>query len=370
MKDRFLRAALCAAAVAALSSCAATNPEPKFSTPGVRNPSDALALPPDLSPVRQSGSYTYTQKGGAVTASGYGSSLGQGQAQVLPRVSNMRIEREGNIRWLVITGKSPTEVWPMLQAFWQENGFVVQKQEPEIGYMETQWAENRAAVPQDFLRNLLTNLGLGGVYSSDMRDKFITRVETAGNGETMVTFVHRGMKEEWSDAQKNTTKWVPRDSDPALEAHMLARFMMRLGADEQKIRSELSPRSDGASSASIVGDSVVIRGDGARNRHRLRLALERVGLTPLSVDSGAGTFLVQPQSAETAEAYAKKNKSFFGGIFGSSKKAEPKAPQPRLLVRIAPGPDGDVVRVSAENGSPLPPDRAKSILESIWNELR
>ena len=42
--------------------------------------------------------------------------------------------------------------------------------------METDWAENRAKIPQDPIRNVLGKL-LDPVYSTGERDKFRTRLE-------------------------------------------------------------------------------------------------------------------------------------------------------------------------------------------------
>lgn len=36
----------------------------------------------------------------------------------------------------------------LLKAFWQENGFDIESEEPAIGQMETEWAENRAKIPK------------------------------------------------------------------------------------------------------------------------------------------------------------------------------------------------------------------------------
>ena len=48
--------------------------------------------------------------------------------------------------------------------------------QPNLGIMETDWAENRAKIPQDFIRNTLGKL-LDSVYSTGERDRFRTRLE-------------------------------------------------------------------------------------------------------------------------------------------------------------------------------------------------
>ena len=60
--------------------------------------------------------------------------------------------------------KKPEELWPLLKEFWIDNGFILKQDAPEIGVMETDWAENRAKIPQDGIRNLLSKVGLDNVY--------------------------------------------------------------------------------------------------------------------------------------------------------------------------------------------------------------
>ena len=96
--------------------------------------------------------------------------------------------------------------------------------------METEWAENRAKIPQDSLRRLLDKVGLGGIYSTSERDKFIIRIEQGKNGSTDIFFAHKGMKRSFMPTvKKDTTMWQPGENDPNLEAAFLARFMQYLG---------------------------------------------------------------------------------------------------------------------------------------------
>src|SRR6478609_2579167 len=68
----------------------------------------------------------------------------------LNAVGDVRLERSGNERWLR-TSQTPEQLWPQLRAFWQERGFELAKEQPEVGIMETNWNENRAKLPQDII---------------------------------------------------------------------------------------------------------------------------------------------------------------------------------------------------------------------------
>ncbi len=83
---------------------------------------------------------------------------------VLPTTKNVRVERDGNQRWLVVT-ETPDQVWPVVKSFWQETGFIVNVELPEAGIMETDWAENRAKLDAGWIRNFFGRV-LDSVYST------------------------------------------------------------------------------------------------------------------------------------------------------------------------------------------------------------
>ena len=60
--------------------------------------------------------------------------------------------------------------------------------------METDWAENRAKIPDDIIRRTLGKF-LDSIYSTGERDKFRTRFEISSNnpGYTDIFISHRGM---------------------------------------------------------------------------------------------------------------------------------------------------------------------------------
>ena len=69
--------------------------------------------------------------------------------------------------------------------------------------METDWAENRAKLPQDFIRSTLGKL-LDSVYSTGERDRFRTRLERTRHGGTEIYISHRGMVEVYSNQRRRT----------------------------------------------------------------------------------------------------------------------------------------------------------------------
>ncbi|MFY7939985.1 MAG: outer membrane protein assembly factor BamC, partial [Burkholderiaceae bacterium] len=192
--------------------------------------SAGLEIPPDLTQLARDP--RYQPSSGAVSANAF-----QAPAAVAPQtstnvvttvnvgsgtaasptgaVADMRIERSGNQRWLS-TPLPPEKLWPQLQIFWAERGFVLITDQAEFGVMETEWAENRAKLPQDIIRQTIGKV-FDSLYSTGERDKFRTRVERTKTGSE-VYISHRGVAEVFSSQQKDSTIWQPRPNDPQLEA--------------------------------------------------------------------------------------------------------------------------------------------------------
>ena len=117
-----------------------------------------LEVPPDLTRPTADDRYAVPDinpKGAAATYSVYskerGAASGASRTTVLPSQDNARIERSGSQRWLVVKGE-PDAVWNVVKEFWQETGFIVNVENADAGVMETDWAENRAKIPEGGIR--------------------------------------------------------------------------------------------------------------------------------------------------------------------------------------------------------------------------
>ena len=335
-----------------------------------------LEVPPDLNNPDQGNLYQVPAGSGAVRASDLSRRTSATQqaanSEVLKSVKGVRLERDGNQRWVEVQGKSPAEIWSLLKAFWQENGFDIKSEEPGIGQMETEWAENRAKIPQDGLRRLLDKVGMGGVYSTSERDKFIIRIEQGRNGTTDVFFAHKGMKEVYADKNKDTTTWQPAANDPNLEAAFLARFMQYLGVDQQQAENALTQsvaKRSGSELARIDGNTLLVSGDYGRNWRRTALALDRIGLNVLGQSIERHAFLVQ-QAPTESEAVSTKKPGFFGRMLGKGKKAEKPAAYPEIIVFVEPVNGGSRISLLNKDGSAYKGSDASTLLSRLHTELR
>ena len=335
-----------------------------------------LEVPPDLTNPDQGNLYQVPAGSGAVRASDLSRRTSAAQqaanSDVLKSVKGVRLERDGNQRWVEVQGKSPAEIWPLLKAFWQENGFDIKSEEPGIGQMETEWAENRAKIPQDGLRRLLDKVGLGGIYSTSERDKFIIRIEQSKNGTTDVFFAHKGMKEVYADKNKDTTTWQPAANDPNLEAAFLARFMQYMGVDQQQAENALTQsvaKRSGNELARIDGNTLLVSGDYGRNWRRTALALDRIGLNVLGQNIERHAFLVQ-QAPNESEAVSTKKPGFFSRMFGKGKKVEKPAAYPEIIVFVEPINGGSRIRLLNKDGSAYNGSDASTLISRLHTELR
>ncbi len=72
---------------------------------------------------------------------------------------------------------------------------MIASEQPAVGVMETDWAENRAEVPNDLFRKYIGKY-IDVFYSTYKRDKFRTRIERGTEPGTVEIYVsHRGMEQ-------------------------------------------------------------------------------------------------------------------------------------------------------------------------------
>ena len=276
-----------------------------------------LEVPPDLTQLNRES--RYAMPGSIVTATGYQASAPkQTVSTAATEVGDVRIERAGNQRWIVV--KRPAEkLWQPVRDFWQENGFVLIQDQEALGLMETDWAENRAKLPQDFIRNALGKM-LDSLYSTGERDKFRTRIERNAAGETEIYVSHRGMVEVYADKAKDTTTWQPRPADTSLETEFLRRLMVKLGVSQEvaKAQAASAPPQSRARLVGAAGAPTAVEVDDSFDRawRRVGLALDRTGFTVEDRDRAKGIYFVR--YVEPADPAAKEP-GFLSKLFTSSK---------------------------------------------------
>jgi len=323
----------------------------------------SLDVPPDLTQLSKENRYVIP--GGAVTASGYlAAQPGPSVPIATTSVSDVRIERAGNQRWLVIN-RPAEQIWDSVRDFWQENGFLLSMDQNNLGIMETDWAENRAKIPQDFIRNSLGKL-LDSVYSTAERDKFRTRLERTANGGTEIYISHRGMVEVYSSNDKTSTIWQPRAADPELEAEFLRRLMVKLGVSQEQSKALIATGAGKSRSAvaTVNGQPVVQIPEGFDTAwRRVGLSLDRTGFTVEDRDRSKGTYFVR----YVEPGVDKSEPGFFSKLLGGSAKSNPPI---KYQIAVRSQAEATVVSVLNVDGTPDTSTNAQRIVKVLADDLK
>jgi len=335
-----------------------------------------LDVPPDLISPRGDDRYAIPERQQRErTYSGFQSARASDRVasdpRVLPSMDGMRIERSGSQRWLVVD-QPADRLWPTIREFWQESGFLIQTESPATGILETEWAENRAKLPQDFIRRTLGRV-MDSLYSTGERDRFRTRLEKGQGGSTEIYISHRGMVEVYGSAAQDSTVWQPRPSDPGLEAEFLRRLMVKLGAGEDKSKAIIAQTDKPQETARLVGSDagtggLEVREGFERAWRRVGLALDRGGFTVEDRDRSKGIYFVRYIDPEVAGSQKKGVLNRWFGI-GSGDKGS--AQQYQVVVQ-AMG-EGSTVMVRSKDGQTLSVDvdlqTARKILALLQDQL-
>ena len=360
----FKRTASILSLAALLSACAALEEDKINYKSAAKAPT--LEVPPDLTQLRKESRYAIEST--SATASGFQNAGSRvvDSGTATNTLGNVRLERQGNQRWLV-AAMPADKLWEPLREFWSSNGFTLVTDSPELGIMETDWAENRAKIPQDFIRRTLGKV-LESLYSSGERDKFRTRIERNAQGGVEIYITHRGMAENYTNAQKDQTVWQPRASDPELEIEFLRRLMVKLGTSPEAAKAAATAANPVSQSATIgvtQGQASITLIDTLdRAWRRTGVALDRSGFTVEDRDRANGLYFVRYVAAgKTSE-----QPGFFSRMFSSKTELSTLARYRISVTGLSA--DQSVIRILTSEGKPASKEDAERILNLIAPQLR
>ncbi len=341
-----------------------------------------LEVPPDLSSATLNDSLRVPAGGSSGnTFSNYTDTTEkvsvQGAGGVLPELNNVRAERAGDKRWLVVAA-SPSLVWPQVRDFWLAQGFLIQVEDPSIGIMETDWAEQRSAIKGGFIQGLFERMS-SAFYGVATRDKFRTRLERGTNpNETEIFISHRGAEEVAVTKKANTPMdadesrvWQPRPADPELEAEMLSRMLVFFGVEEGAARQRIAETRERPSRVKLEQDSsgvgvLNLQEPFSRAWRRTGLALDRVGFTVEDRDRSRGLYFVRYVDPDLKQ----EEKSFLSKLaFWSSDDEVRNTENDAYLISLTGGRDGQnitqvvVLDKSGQRDGSATADRILSLLE-------
>jgi outer membrane protein assembly factor BamC len=292
--------------------------------------------------------------------------------ELLPRSADVRLMRAGSERWL-LAKMAPEAAWSQVREFWTDNGFVIAQEQPALGIMETDWAENRAGAPQEGLAKYASKY-LEFLTDTYKRDKFRTRIERGAEPGTVEIYIsHRGAQQvptKTKGGSPEDWQWQPAPPDPELEAEFLQRMMVKLGTPpaqaaaavaalpKQQPRARIEKSTDGASKL-VVDDSF------DRAWRRVGLALDRTGFTVVDRDRSKGLYFVRYSDPDLDP---KKSKGLLETLqfWKSSEKGKPE--QYRVVVtQVDPN---SVVTVEDPSGAADRSSNGDKILALLQDQLK
>ena len=336
----------------------------------------ALELPPDLKAPQ------YDDRYNAATASGIAArdATRKGADQIAAnQMADAKIVKSGNDRWLTVR-TTPEKAWDVCRQFWLDSGFVLATEDPAAGVMETDWAENRADIPQDFIRSTIGKY-LDVFYTTYKREKYHTRIERGNDPGTVDIYVTSRIMEQMPTKTDNTGApsgfaWGLLPPNPGVDAEWLGRLMVKFGAPDTQAIQVVKTTGPGAPGAAAAvperaqlqkapdGVSQLIVDDGFdRAWRRVGLALDRIGFTVVDRDRSKGFYYVRYSNPETA---AKEEGVLSKLMFWKDKGEKPE----QYRIAIAQADPRSIVTVQDPNGAPDKSPNSEKILSLLKDQLK
>ena len=334
-----------------------------------------LEVPPDLTQLSKES--RYQAPSGTVSASTFQTAVATAApvAPVTPVIApqalgSFRIERLGNERWLS-TSLTPEQVYPQVRAFWKDNGFNLVQDRAEAGLIETDWAENRAKLPNDFVRNTIGKV-FDSLISTGELDKYRTRVERTATGSD-IYITHRGLEEKYVGERRESTIWESRPADPSLEAEFLSRLMVKLGAkaEEAKAVVATTAAAAGPTRARLLegrpGPTLQIDDGFDRAWRRVGIALDRSGFTVEDRDRTQGLYFVRYVDPAFA---GREEPGFFSRLFSFGRKKDDANGLAKYRVKVTGEGTTSTVAVLDSQGKPEGGEAGKRIVGLLLDDLK
>ena len=295
---------------------------------------------------------------------------GQGGAMrtggsVLPANPDMRIERDGDVRWLTVKA-DPDALWDRVLDFWQDQGVLLNEQNPEAGIMMTSWLENKANLSNDIITETLSSV-FDGLYETGYRDAYRIRLERSGE-LTEIFMTHYGMEEKLAGENAGKTIiWEQRPRDPELEIVMLRRLMIFLGAAEDRANAQLAAASKYKKPRATLmqdekGAKLLITEEFQRAWRFTGLALDRIGFAVEDRNRQAGIYYVtynDPSASKSAT-----------GFLDSLKFWSDEEQNNKYEIHVKTENAVSSVSVHDDKGVVLNTDTAKRMLNLLQQQLR
>lgn len=282
------------------------------------------------------------------------------------------LERDGSQRWLVVD--QPAEkIWPILVAFWQDNGFSLIQNDAKIGALLTDWKLDSGTLPQDSTHNTLGKVP-PGLYSSNQRDQFHTHIERdpAQPNRTDIYLTERVISEVYDNSVGSShTQWQTSAADLATEAEMLTRIMQRFGVSQPQAQSILAAphQNSGFAHVGKTSSGVVTLTDAEpfdRTWLRVGMALNQLGYHVVGTDKAKGIYTI-------TEAQTAVNDKASTGIWDTLafwKQMGNNVTRYQVELDENPAATSTDIRVLTDTGATAPTDLGNRVIQKLYTQLK
>ncbi len=255
------RVALVSLLGALLCACAnKSRPLDEIDT-GVRPP---LEVPPDLSQPTFDDSYAIPARGAVRASAVQQVPGGCVPVRALDDVEGVTVAGSGAMRWLTV-GADADALWGHVLAFWRELGVALAWRDERALVMETEWIEDLAA--------LAGEVSPSSTEPLIVWNKFRLRLEPMADRTATEVFVSHLAARKMS--QRKRHGWQPLGSDSLLEAWLLRRLMVSLGASGVAADQAIAAAVDQGKMLELVAEA---DGTVLRLHERFVAAWRRVGV--------------------------------------------------------------------------------------------
>lgn len=333
---------------------------------------EALEVPPDLARptgddiavVPAEGAATFSKYATKTPTESTNTATSAGEETQVATNKPARLERDGALRWLVVSG-DPERTWVKVREYFLLNNLKLDVEDPKTGIIETDWIERPVNIGGGFFGNLLNK-----IQSTGVRDKIRVRIErgrTAGTSEIYVA--HQGLEEivvSGGGVQVIETAWQPRAADPVMEAEMLAKLLVHFGLDESQAKTQIA-YVDAERVPLVKGQLVLSQDDLDAAWRRVGLALDRLGVITEDRDRSAGIYYVRYVNAQPLG-----KRGAFSWLLRDSDKdtaSDAKQSNDRFQIRLKALATGTGVSVFNVKGEPDTSSAGQQLLGILQQQL-
>ena len=277
------------------------------------------------------------------------------------------LQRSGDSRW-VVAQRVPAEVWPLARQFFEDNGFRIASERPQVGEFTTSW-QRFDELSSTMARRLSSRVS--GV-APDAETRVRVRIEPGVQRNTSEVFVTSAERPAGSSAD---VAFAERSGNASLEAALLDEMLVSMarGVEQGGSVSLLAARDfDAPSRVSLSEDGngnpvLNLGADFDRAWSGVGRALELADIRVDDLNRSLGVYYIN--LAERAQKRDEKP-GFFGRLFGSEpSKEEIESRAERYQVRLTTVGDSVQVTVDKDLNTVAPSDTARRILSLLQDNL-